>query len=62
MGSPLDPLNDGGAFAPVSKHAEIFGQSAGQTERVLDVRKLDFLKLNYRQEIDRLTKEMIDQA
>ena len=32
------------------------------TEKVLDVRKLDFLKLNYRQEIDRLTKEVLDQA
>ena len=43
-------------------HAELLGPSAGSSERVLDVRKLDYLKLNYRQEIDRLTKEMLDQA
>ena len=56
----MNPLNDDGVFQPLSKHAEILGPSAGQTERVLDVRKLDFLKLNYRQEIDRMTKEMLD--
>ena len=26
------------------------------------MRKLDFLKLNYQQNIDRMTKEMLDQA
>ncbi len=34
----------------------------GREGKALDLRRLDFLKLNYQQNIDRLTKEMLDQA
>lgn len=30
--------------------------------KALDLKRLDFLKLNYQQNIERLTKEMLDQA
>ncbi len=40
----------------------VFNVNSNGQSKALDSKKLDFLKLNYQQNIDRLTKEMLDQA
>lgn len=38
----------------------VFNMNKDGQSKALDLKRLDFLKLNYQQNIDRLTKEMLD--
>ena len=40
----------------------VFNKKQAGQGKALDMKRLDFLKLNYQQNIDRMTKEMLDQA
>lgn len=57
MRNQKDPLV--GVFNNRPMKSDLYGQSGGG-QAVLDVHKLDFLKLNYKQQIDRMTQDMLE--